>query len=79
MKDKLKIRIQNKDKEKKKIKSEIIFLIVAIFLISIFSVAITPVGLQNDTFYSIKIGEHISKYGLAKNILELIDNYTEED
>lgn len=64
MKDKLKSRIKNKDKEKKKIKSEIIFMIATIFLISIFCVAITPVALQNDTFYSIKIGEHISKYGI---------------
>lgn len=40
------------------------FTILAILLISLFCFAITPVTLQNDTFYTIKIGEHIEKYGV---------------
>lgn len=40
------------------------FTIIAIILIAIFSFAITPVTLQNDTFYTIKIGEHIQNVGI---------------
>ena len=64
MKDKKNAKVKKTDKEKNKINGEIKFMIVTIFLISIFCVAITPISLQNDTFYSIKIGEHISKYGI---------------
>lgn len=56
-----------KDKEKdKKVrrKLQINFGIVAVVLIILFSFAITPVTLQNDTFYTIKVGESISKYGV---------------
>ena len=49
---------------KKIISSKVNFGIVAIILIGIFCVAITPVTLQNDTFYTIKIGEHIDQYGV---------------
>lgn len=38
---------------------KIIFNIMAVLLIAIFSISITPKSLQNDTFYTIKIGEHI--------------------
>ena len=51
-------------KEKLKINTNIIWMIIAILLIAIFCVSITPVSLQNDTFYTIKIGEHISKNGI---------------
>lgn len=51
-------------KEKIKVSSEIRFMILSIILISIFCVAITPVTLQNDTFYSIKIGEQIANNGI---------------
>lgn len=55
----------NKDKLKnRKINSAIVFTIMAIIAISIISIALTAVTLQNDTFYTIKIGEHISKYGI---------------
>lgn len=55
----------NKDKVKnRKINSAVVFTIMAIIAISIISIALTPVTLQNDTFYTIKIGEHISKYGI---------------
>ena len=47
-----------------KVKNSTKFTILAIVLIAIFCIAITPVTLQNDTFYTIKIGEHISKYGI---------------
>ena len=53
------------DKEKKKILSkDVKFNLIAIILIAIFCIALTPVTLQNDTFYTIKIGEHISQYGV---------------
>ena len=40
------------------------FNIIAIVCIIIFCIAISPVTLQNDTFYTIKIGEHITSYGI---------------
>lgn len=40
------------------------FNIIAIICIIIFCFAITPVTLQNDTYYTIKIGEHILKNGI---------------
>lgn len=53
------------EKEKKTIdKSSIRFTIMAIILIAIFCFAISPVTLQNDTFYTIKIGEHILQNGI---------------
>lgn len=51
-------------KKKEKISSTIKFTIIAIILIAIFCVALTPVTLQNDTYYTIKIGEHIAEYGI---------------
>lgn len=51
--------------EKKTIdKTNIKFNILAIILIAIFCFAISPVSLQNDTFYTIKIGEHIMQNGI---------------
>ena len=43
---------------------EIRFIIIAVILISIFCIALTPVTFQNDTYYTIKIGEHIVEYGI---------------
>lgn len=52
-------------KEKKiKISSDVKFTILAVILIAIFCIAITPISLQNDTFYTIKIGEHITQNGI---------------
>lgn len=48
--------------EKKK--NNIQFHIVAIICILLFCAALTPVTLQNDTFYTIKIGEHIMTQGI---------------
>jgi len=50
--------------EKKKISTRLKFTILALVLIAIFCFALTPKTLQNDTFYTIKIGEHISKNGI---------------
>ena len=64
---------EDDEKKKKKGKSEKIkeilhskcfFGIIAIILIAIFCIAMTPVTLQNDTFYTIKIGEQITKTGI---------------
>ena len=44
-------------------KKAIYFEIMAIILIAIFCISITPKTLQNDTFYTIKIGEHIIENG----------------
>ena len=40
------------------------FNVLAVFAIIIFCVAISPVTLQNDTFYTVKIGEHILEKGI---------------
>ena len=53
-----------KTKGAKKVSSNIKFTILAIVLIAIFCVALTPVTLQNDTYYTIKIGEHIAQNGV---------------
>lgn len=45
-------------------KKVLIFNIMAILLIMIFSISIAPKTLQNDTFYTISIGEHILKNGI---------------
>ena len=55
----------NKEKETKKTKNnDIKFNILAILLIAIFCFSISPITLQNDTFYTIKIGEHILENGI---------------
>ena len=45
-------------------KQNITFHIVAIFLIIILAFSVSPITLQNDTFYTIKIGELISQNGI---------------
>lgn len=45
-------------------KSSKIFFIVAIILIAMFSLALTPVTLQNDTYYTIEIGKQIMETGI---------------
>ena len=59
-----------KEKNKTKIKTEesekvknIKFNILAIVCIILFCAVLAPITLQNDTFYTIKIGEHILKTG----------------
>lgn len=46
-------------------KTNIKFNIIAIISIIIFAIAITPKTLQNDTFYTIKIGEYVLKNGIT--------------
>ncbi len=41
-----------------------LFIGIAIILIAVFCVTVTPIGLQNDTFYTVKIGELIYKNGI---------------
>ena len=57
---------KNKKSENNKgiLQSKWMFAIIAIILIAIFCIAVTPVTLQNDTFYTIKIGEQITKTGI---------------
>ena len=54
----------NENVEKKTSQKNIRFNILAVLLIAIFCFAISPVTLQNDTFYTIEIGEHIIKNGI---------------
>ncbi len=49
-----------KEKEQK-----IIFIIVAVSCIVLFAFAISPKTLQNDTYYTIKIGEYIYVNGIS--------------
>ncbi len=42
-------------------KKEIKFTILAVILIALFCVALTPVTFQNDTYYTIKVGEQIAQ------------------
>ena len=53
-----------KVKLKKKINIKVNFVVVAIVLIAIFCIAVTPVTFQNDTYYTIKIGELIKNNGI---------------
>ncbi len=59
---------KEKSKKSEKIKgilhSKWFFGVIAIVLIAIFCIAMTPVTLQNDTFYTIKIGEQITETGV---------------
>ena len=61
--------IQINKKEKKSIK--INFKILAIVLIAIFCIALTPVTFQNDTYYTIKIGELIKTSGI-----DMLDHFS---
>ena len=45
-------------------KTKMKFTILALFVIILFSFALTPKTLQNDTYYTIAIGEHILKNGI---------------
>ena len=56
--------MEEEAKKKFKISTSTKFNIIAIILIIIFCIAISPVTLQNDTYYTIKIGEHIANNGI---------------
>ena len=53
---------QMTDKDKKML--NIAFNILAIFCIAIFCIALTPKTFQNDTFYTVKVGQCIRQYGI---------------
>ena len=54
-----------KDKNaKKKVSASIKFTVLAVMLIAVVCIALTPVTFQNDTYYTIKIGEHIIENGI---------------
>ena len=58
-------KLKRKRKRKnRKINLDINFTVVGIVLIILLCVCITPVTFQNDTYYTIKIGEHIKNYGI---------------
>ena len=68
-KTKVKDIIKNKEEieennKKAKKRENIAFQIIAIFCIIIFALAIAPKTLQNDTFYTIKIGQLIRENGI---------------
>ena len=65
----LKVKDKREDGDNRKNKflkfsNSIKFSIIAVILITIFCVSITPITLQNDTYYTIKIGEHIQNEGI---------------
>ena len=49
-----------------------IFNILAIILIAIFCISLSPKTLQNDTFYTIKIGEHI----IQNKEIDMVDPFS---
>ena len=53
-------------------KKKIYFEIMAIVLIAIFCISLTPKTLQNDTFYTIKIGEHI----IGERGIDMVDPFS---
>ncbi len=56
--------MEQKEKKRIKIHININFTIIAIILLIIFGISLTPVTFQNDTFYTIKIGEYIKNFGI---------------
>ncbi len=61
-KEKTKAKKENKTKDKKSI--NIAFNILAVFCIAVFCMSIVPKSFQNDTFYTIKIGQLIRENGI---------------
>lgn len=55
---------KKEETNQKKISTSVKFTILAVILISIFCIALTPVTFQNDTYYTIKVGEHIAQNGI---------------
>ena len=56
--------METETKKKFEWKKILNFNVLAVILIVILCIAISPVTLQNDTYYTVKIGEHITNYGL---------------
>ena len=49
----------------KNTKSRIIFSIVAVICIAVYCAVITPKTLQNDTYYTVKIGQYLFENGIG--------------
>ncbi len=64
-------RAQKKNETKENKTTKIAFHILAIFCIVIFAFALTPKTFQNDTFYTIKIGQDIRANGI-----DYVDHYS---
>ena len=63
---------KNKKEVSKSEKSlKIAFNILAIFCLVIFCISIVPKGLQNDTFYTIKLGQQLRETGV-----DYVDHYS---
>lgn len=58
-------------KLKKSLNLTVNFTIIAIILIAVYCVAVTPITFQNDTYYTIKIGELIKNNGI-----DMIDHFS---
>ena len=72
VKDIIKSKEESEEKQRKaKTRENIAFQIIAIFGIILFSLAIAPKTLQNDTFYTIKIGQLIRENGI-----DYVDHYS---
>ena len=72
VKDILKDKEDIEEKQKKaKRRENIAFQIIAIFCIALFAAAIAPKTLQNDTYYTIKIGQSIRENGI-----DYVDHYS---
>lgn len=56
--------IEKTNKQKLYNNKNILFIIFAVFAIITFAIAVSPVELQNDTFYTIKIGKYIIDNGV---------------
>lgn len=72
VKDMIKNKEETEEKQKKaKAKENIAFQIIAIVCIILFAIAIAPKTLQNDTFYTIKVGQLIRENGI-----DYVDHYS---
>ncbi len=75
--EKVSDKIEQEQKAQKKVETKetktikIAFNIIAIFCIAIFAFALTPKAFQNDTFYTIKIGQDIRANGI-----DYVDHYS---
>jgi len=70
----IKLKTGEENKNSVKLKN-IIFNIMVVISIFLFSVAIAPKSLQNDTFYTIKIGEYISQNGIGDLTKDTFSNH----
>ena len=65
------VKKKKEQNEKNKKILNITFNILAVFCIAIFCFCLAPKTFQNDTFYTIKVGQGIREYGIDK-----VDHYS---